>query len=415
MIRDWKLRVNITGDCFINQCWTGTVEIHQFVAGGNEAVQTLNLQDYVLEDVKLQYLYDGDLLIPLQKGDYVIYYPNEYYTEMPIRSGDKVTVGMIFYYVDDLDLSDYSLNVHFHRVFSQGWSFIIFVVTASLLVLSLAMYISSVLTYRSAQKQIALRRSSLSYMSELYEAIYIINLKTDEITSVSPGEYVETLRVKTSSARELLFTAVRNDAEETYRDMATAFVNTDSLADRMEGQDSIVCEFVSKEHGWCRIRFFAMDRIEGKPLENVIFAVQDINDERSEVKSLTDRLEKAETTAAANNAFLSDAARDLQEPVRELLSLDEQLLREKDPEKIRKYAESIQCTADRMLTLISGLADRAALEAGQKKAVSERYSLKQILREAFHAVQPLAEKKQIQLLPDVSESLPDALIGDAGS
>lgn len=29
MIRDWSLRITIAGDCFINQCWTGEVEIHQ--------------------------------------------------------------------------------------------------------------------------------------------------------------------------------------------------------------------------------------------------------------------------------------------------------------------------------------------------------------------------------------------------
>ena len=29
-LQDWELRINITGDCFINQAWNGEVEIHQF-------------------------------------------------------------------------------------------------------------------------------------------------------------------------------------------------------------------------------------------------------------------------------------------------------------------------------------------------------------------------------------------------
>lgn len=414
MIREWTLRVNILGDCFINQCWNGSVEIHQFVESGHEGTQTLDLQDYRLEDVKLQYRYDGDLLIPLQKGDYVIYYPNEHFTEMPVRNGDKVTIGMIFYYLDDLDLSDYDVSVQLHRSFTQGWSFIAFVAAAALWILSLAMYITSVFTYRSAQKQMELRRSSLSYMSELYEAIYIINLKTNEVVPVAPGEYVEELRAKTGGARELLRTAVRGDADDNYRDMAVSFVNTDTLADRLEGRDSIVIEFVSKLHGWCRIRFFAMERTEGKPVENVIFAVQDINDERSEVKDLADRLEKAEAVAAANNGFLSAVARDLRAPVRELLSLDGRLLREDDPGKARKYAEDIRGTAERMLTLIDGLEDRAALAAGTGEAVAAPYSLKKLMRDAFRAVRPLAERKQIRLEPEVSEQIPDALLGDAG-
>ena len=37
-MRDWQLRINIKGDCFINQAWTGEVEIHQFVGTDREAV-----------------------------------------------------------------------------------------------------------------------------------------------------------------------------------------------------------------------------------------------------------------------------------------------------------------------------------------------------------------------------------------
>ena len=75
MIKDWSLRIAIAGDCFINQAWTGEVEIHQAAENGEDTVQQLSLQDYNLEDVKLRYRYDGELLIPLQKGDYVVYIP----------------------------------------------------------------------------------------------------------------------------------------------------------------------------------------------------------------------------------------------------------------------------------------------------------------------------------------------------
>lgn len=406
------LRINIGGDCFINQAWTGETEIHQFTDDGRDSVQKLDLRDYVLEDVTLQYRYDGDLLIPLKAGDYVIYYPNEHYTEMPVRSGDKVTIGMIFYYLDELDLADYDLTIQFHRTFTQGWSFIAFVVAAVLWLLSSVVYITSVFIYRNARKQMELRRSGLSYMSELYEAIYIVNLPTGETTPVSTGEYLEELRAKYSNTKELLYAAVRDDADDSYLDEALEFVNTDTLADRLKDRESLVYEFVSKVHGWCRFRFFAMERTEGKPLENVIFAVQDINDERSEATKLTDRLRKVESSVMANSSFLSDASRDLQAPVRKLLSLDEEIMRETDPEQIRSHAESIHEVADRMMTLINGLTDRAAAEAGRGENAAERYSLKQLVTETLRTVRPMAEENRIRLEPEVSENIPDALIGD---
>ena len=413
MIRDWSLRITIAGDCFINQCWTGEVEIHQAGEDWEEATQRLNLQDYVLEDVKLNYRFDGDLLIPLQKGDYVVYYPNEHNNEIPVRSGDKLTIGMIFYHLDELDLSDYDLTVHFHRSFTQGWSFIAFMVTVGLWVIASVMHGTSVYLFRNERKQMELRRSGLSYMSELYEAIYVINLPTGEVAPVSPGKYIEELREKYTGAKELLYNAVVNDADKQYLDAALAFVDTDTMAERLKGRKSMVYEFVSKVYGWCRFRLFAMEAREDRPVENVIFAVQDINDERGVTKSLLDRLSKAESATTAADAFLSGAARDLQAPVTDILEADELILRESDPEKIREHAESIRRTAYRTLTLIDGLAHRAEAVRGTGETVTEPYSLMKLSSEALDMVRPLAEKKQIRLATEISGSVPERLLGDA--
>ena len=253
VIQNWGLQINITGDCFINQAWNGEVEIHQFTGSEDETVQRLNLQDYKLEDIQLQYQFDGDLLIPLKTGDYIVYFPSEYYTEMPVRSGDSVKIGMIFYYLDKLDLSNYDLTVRYHRIFSNGWSFIAFIIAAVLCVLACVAYVTSTVIYRNARKQMEQRRSGLSNMSELYEAIYIINLPADEITPVSPGEYIEKLREQYSSARELLNIAVRGDSDANYLADTLAFVDTETLPERMRERESIVWEFVSRHHGWCRI------------------------------------------------------------------------------------------------------------------------------------------------------------------
>ena len=238
-IKEWGLRINITGDCFINQAWNGLVEIHQYVGTDREAVQKFNLQDYALEDVKLEYRHDGDLLIPLQRGDYVVYFPNEVFLEMPLDNGDSVKIGMIFYYVDDLDLSDYDLTIHFHRNFTQGWSFIAFIVLAALWIISSAMYATGIYLFRNERKQMELRRSGLAGMSELYVAIYVINLPTGEITPVSESEYLEGLRTKYASARELLSNAVQGDAADAQLNTVLAFADTDTLAERLKDRDSI--------------------------------------------------------------------------------------------------------------------------------------------------------------------------------
>ena len=73
-------------------------------------MQKLDLRNYQLDDVKLMHLYDGDFLIPLKKGDYIVYYPSKKDDEVPIGAVSELTIGMIFYHFGDIDLSDYIEN-----------------------------------------------------------------------------------------------------------------------------------------------------------------------------------------------------------------------------------------------------------------------------------------------------------------
>ncbi len=333
-LQDWELRINIVGDCYINQAWNGEVEIHQFTGTDREKVQRMNLQDYQLEDVTFEYRYDGDLLIPLQAGDYVIYYPSTRFSEMPIKGGDDVKIGVIFYYLDALDLSDYDVVIHFHRLFTQGFTFYAFVVLAVLWVLSMVVNGAGTLAYRRAMKDMELRKAGIFSMSDIYDLIYIIHLPTGEMTPVSVDEKLERERPKNKTAKELLTNLIMRDADEKYRDRMLEFVDTDTLADRLQGRNSVASEFKSLRYGWCSLRFYAMDRVEGKPLEDVVFTVQNINDEKQEQEAVIHRIEEAESINEAKVAFMDSIADDLQRPLEKLVMLNGQILSESRDESI---------------------------------------------------------------------------------
>jgi hypothetical protein len=126
VISSWTLRVNIKGPCYINQFWNGDVEIHQHVGRDDEVIQTLNLANYDEKEIKLDYIInESDLLIPLDEGDYFVYYPEESMREMPIKSGDETVVGFIMYYDDNIDLSDYTFYYYFSRSYFEGPVFLI--------------------------------------------------------------------------------------------------------------------------------------------------------------------------------------------------------------------------------------------------------------------------------------------------
>ena len=127
ILTDWTLRINIKDDCYINNAWCGTVEIHQ-VSGKGEKEQTLDLRNCDPGSVTIDHIIAGqDLLIPLQRGDYIIYHPYGSATagEMPINSSDEfsgqVNIGLIMYgLADDIDLSDYEFDYHIHSSYFSG-------------------------------------------------------------------------------------------------------------------------------------------------------------------------------------------------------------------------------------------------------------------------------------------------------
>ena len=411
-IHDWELRINIAGDCYINQAWNGEVEIHQFAGTDREKVQRMNLQNYKLEDVTFEYRYDGDLLIPLQQGDYVLYYPSVRFGEMPIDGGDDAKIGVIFYYLDQLDLSDYDLVYHFHRSFVEGITFYAFVLLTVLWMLGMTLHGASLLAYRRAIKEMELRKSGIFSMSDIYDLIYIIHLPTGEMTPVSVDEKVERERPKNQSAKELLTGMIRRDVDEKYRDRMLEFVDTDTLADRLKDRNSVVIEFRSLQYGWCALRFCAMDRIEGKPLENVVFAVQNINEEKKEQEAIIHQIEEAGSITEAKAAFVDNIADDIQRPLQGLVELNDKILAESRDDTVKGYARSAHSVASRLLTLMEGMTDGFAIESGTAQPALAAYSLRQLLIDTLHTILPQAEESGVAVALDAAETLPDQLEGD---
>ena len=411
-VEDWTLRINIAGDCYINQAWNGEVEIHQFTGTDRERIQRLNLQNYQLKDVTFEYRYDGDLLIPLQKGDYVLYYPSTRFSEVPLDGGEDVKIGAIFYYLDALDLSDYDIQVHFHRVFTQGYTFYAFAALTALWMLSMALSGANMLAYRRAMKEMELRKSGIFSMSDIYDLIYIIHLPTGEMTPVSVDEKLERERPKNQTAKELLTELITKDVEEKYRDRMLQFVDTDTLAERLKDRNSVVAEFRSIQVGWCSLRFCAMDRVEGKPLENVVFTVQNINQEREEQEAMIQQIEEAESINEAKAAFVDNIADDLQRPLQSLVELSGKILSESRDEAIRGYARSASGAVNMLMMLTDGLADGFGIESGKIQPMAMAYSLRQLLMDTLRTVLPVARECGFSATMDVAEALPDRLRGD---
>ena len=295
-VSEWVMRLNIRGDCYFNNAWCGKVEIHQHNGKPDEKVQTLDLRKYKLKDVELDYVYDGDLLIPLSEGDYVIYYPSAEEGELPVDGGSELTMGMILYYLDGIDLSDYYISYKLHRSYFSGKSFYAVLALTILWIAVFFGYVVANMTYRRAWKDMELRKTGVSYMSDIYDMIYMADLVNGEITVIKGDDE------NRGKSRERVVERLRDlfidDVTDEYRKVVDEFMDPSTFIERFD-KESIACQYMSKTKGWCLVRLFAIDRKEGEDLRKFIFTIQNINEEKTEMDRIEDSITTAENGPAA--------------------------------------------------------------------------------------------------------------------
>ena len=411
-INEWSMRIDILDDCMINQFWCGTVEIHQNVKT-DEKVQTLDLRNCSPEDVELDYLFEGDLLIPLSEGDYLIYYPSEKEGELPVDKNSQLTMGFIIYYFDEPDMSSYSITYSYNRHIRDGYNVYIIALLIAIWLILLLLYIVSNLTYKKAVKEMEIKKSGILCLSDMYSVIYMINLKTNELTPLVAEGDSEKLRPVNIPASEQLKGMFEHDSMDSFIDMALEFCDFSTLEQRLERRNTIAFEYISKNNGWCRTRFFAMDKNENEPLERVLFTIQNINEEKSEVEAVSHRAEEAEHENKAKSTFLANMSHEIRTPINTVIGLNTMILRESHEPAIKSYARNINSASNMLLSIINGILDISKLEADKMELVSETYSVRQLFVDVISMIKSRAEFNKLEFKYEIAENLPDKLYGDA--
>lgn len=174
LLTDWQLRVNVKESCWLNNAWNGTMEIHQFI-NGTEKVQTLDLRDYNVGDITLDYYLAGqDLLIPLNSGDYFIYHPKTGSDsgEVPIKSTSELSgqsnIGFILYSLTgENDLSDFVMTYHLTKSYFSGTAGMTYMILIPVWILLMA--VSAVIAWIVLGFE-----STMNYQSQVIDDMFTI-------------------------------------------------------------------------------------------------------------------------------------------------------------------------------------------------------------------------------------------------
>ncbi|MCR5421354.1 MAG: hypothetical protein K6E98_10120 [Lachnospiraceae bacterium] len=411
-ISDWSLRINIQNDCYINNAWCGTVDIHQYVGTMKENHQLLDLRNYTLEDITLDHNYDGDLLIPLQKGDYIIYYPSTKDNEIPLSRNSQLSIGFIFYYYEPLDLSAHTLNYKYSRTLKDGELFYIILILMIIWSIGLIIYFVSKKIYADARKELELKKSGISSMSDLYDTIYIVDIIKNEILSVVAEDDGSIKHPDNQNADKLLNDMFNLDSVDAYKNLVLDFTDLSTLRDRMEDKNSIACEYLSKNKGWCRLRFSTMDDHNNKNADRVVFTIQNIDAEKREIDAAEEKITKFEIERQKIGTFFESIEDEVMKPLDQTIFLNQRIMELSTDKNIGDMAANARTQAYYSKMLINDILKYNTLEAGLITKKEQEYSFEEVLLESENLLNSIIDNSDIDFSKDIPLSFPGKLFGD---
>lgn len=141
-------------------------------------------------------------------------------------------------------------------------------------------------------------------------------------------------------------------------------------------------------------------------LNKVIHSQTDMN------QRLREAVKEAEAAGKAKSDFLAQMSHEIRTPINAVIGMDEMILRETDDPNIRDYATDIKSASRTLLSLINGVLDFSKIESGKMEIVPVKYKLSDMIDDLVNMISDRAEKKNLELVLDIDENLPNVLYGD---
>ena len=115
-VKNFSFKLIFNKDVFLMSAWNGALEIHQMTPEGEITDTVPDLREFVPENHSLRCVsFDGESLIQMKAGDYLIYIPSSSTNamEVPIEPNEATTPGIILYTAIGEDISDSTIDLRY--------------------------------------------------------------------------------------------------------------------------------------------------------------------------------------------------------------------------------------------------------------------------------------------------------------
>ncbi|GIV34604.1 MAG: hypothetical protein KatS3mg031_2139 [Chitinophagales bacterium] len=147
-------------------------------------------------------------------------------------------------------------------------------------------------------------------------------------------------------------------------------------------------------------------------ITNYVIVAEDISKRKEAEEELLRAKEMAEMASKTQEQFLSMVSHELRTPMNAVIGLTNLLLEENPRPDQAENLKILRFSANNLLALINDILDLSKIEAGKLDIAPKEFELNQVLSliRQTHGIR--AKQKNLELILQVSDSIPAVLIGD---
>lgn len=142
------------------------------------------------------------------------------------------------------------------------------------------------------------------------------------------------------------------------------------------------------------------------------FLYSDINKRQKLEHELVIAQKKAEDAAIVKEQFMANMSHEIRTPMNAIIGFNNRLMKTNLSPEQKDYVFAVQSSGENLLTIVNDVLDFSKIEAGMVKLESIRFNLPDLLRSVHNMFYIQAKEKKIELLINISENVPQYVIGD---
>lgn len=161
---------------------------------------------------------------------------------------------------------------------------------------------------------------------------------------------------------------------------------------------------------WMRIRAIARHSQDALYWEGILL---DITSEHAAQQDLQEAKEAAEAAERAKSEFLATMSHEIRTPMNTVIGMTQLLQQTAMTSRQRNYLEKVELSAKTLLNIINDILDFSKLEAEMLQVDTIPFELEALLESVGSVTTLNAEQKGIEMVYNISPSVPRHLLGDA--